>query len=359
MLAVRGGASLDLLAVKYSPQLATLVKTPPAGDLWLHEIKYDGYRIGCLIRGGRVSLISRNGKDWTAAYPVIVEAARALGVDDAIFDGEVAVVLPDGRTSFQALQHAQGDSSRGTMVYFAFDLLRLNGRSLTALRLEQRKRMLLELLGPGQKQRFRFSQHVLGSGTTILDHACRLGLEGIVSKRRDLPYAPGRSDAWQKIKCLRRQEFVIGGFTDPQGARSGIGALLLGHYEEGRLVFAGRVGTGFSHKVAVELRATLEALGQTACPFARPPAGPLARTAHWVKPKLVCEVSFTEWTDDGQLRHPSFQGLRTDKKAAEVRREREATPTGTAHALLQRGRKHGSTGRQPATKSKSSVRRNR
>jgi bifunctional non-homologous end joining protein LigD len=345
--------------VKYTPQLATLVKTPPAGDLWLHEIKYDGYRIGCLIRGGRVSLISRNGKDWTAAYPVIVDAAKALDVDDAVLDGEVAVVLPDGRTSFQALQHAQGDSARGKMVYFAFDLLRLNGQSLVALPLEERKQLLLELIGPNQKQRFRFSQHVLGSGTTILDHACRLGLEGIVSKRRDLPYAPGRSDAWLKIKCVRRQEFVIGGFTEPQGARSGIGALLLGHYHEGRLVFAGRVGTGFSHKVAVELRARLEAIAHKACPFTPPPAGPLARTAHWVKPKLVCEVSFTEWTDDGQLRHPSFQGLRTDKKPVEVRREREATQTGTAHALPRVGSKHGSTGRQPAKQSRPSVRRDR
>jgi bifunctional non-homologous end joining protein LigD len=304
-------------------------------------------------------LISRNGKDWTAAYPVIVEAAQSLDVEDAVLDGEVAVVLPNGRTSFQALQHAQGDSPRGRVVYFAFDLLRLNGRSLMALPLEERKQVLLELIGPNQKQRFRFSQHVLGSGTTILDHACRLGLEGIVSKRRDRPYSPGRSDAWQKIKCMRRQEFVIGGFTEPQGARSGIGALLLGHYDDGRLVFAGRVGTGFSHKVAVELRATLEAMGQKVSPFTPPPAGPLARTAHWVRPKLVCEVSFTEWTDDGQLRHPSFQGLRKDKKPAEVSREREVTPSGTAHALLTAGRKHGSTGRQPATKSRSSVRRNR
>jgi bifunctional non-homologous end joining protein LigD len=316
--------------VKYEPQLATLVKTPPTGDQWLHEIKYDGYRIGCIIRSGRVSLISRNGKDWTAAYPVIAEAAQALGVDDATLDGEVAVVLPDGRTSFQALQHAQGDSARGKMVYFAFDLLRLNGRSLVALPLEERKRLLLELIGPSQKQRFRFSAHVLGSGTAILEHACRLGLEGIISKRRDLPYSPGRSDRWLKIKCLRRQEFVIGGFTDPQGARSGIGALLLGHYDDGRLVFAGRVGTGFSHKGAVELRGILEAIAQTASPFSPSPKGPLGRTAHWVKPKLVCEVSFTEWTDDGQLRHPSFQGLRRDKKPAEVRREHEKTTASTA-----------------------------
>jgi bifunctional non-homologous end joining protein LigD len=313
--------------MKYEPQLATLVKSPPSGDRWLHEIKYDGYRIGCRIHGGRVILTSRNGKDWTDAFPEVVEAARALKAADVLLDGEVAAVLPDGRTSFQAMQ--QRGATRATLVYFAFDLLQLDDERIASRPLEERKARLQELVGRGQKGRIRYSEHVLGSGAQILQEACRLGLEGIISKRRDLAYMPGRSDAWQKIKCTRRQEFVIGGFTDPQGMRAGLGALLIGYYSDGRLVFAGRVGTGFTHQSAIDLRRTLDAIEQRSCPFATPPAGPLARTAHWAKPQLVCEVAFAEWTDDGQLRHPSFQGLRLDKKPAEVVRE---DGPGTAHA---------------------------
>lgn len=313
--------------MKYEPQLATLVKTPPSGDQWLHEIKFDGYRIGCHRRGSRVTLTSRNGNDWTEAFPEVVEAVRALDVNDVLLDGEVAAVLPDGRTSFQAMQRRSG--SRATLVYFVFDLLAVDGHSLTRLPLVERKARLKALVDRTPNQRIRYSEHVDGSGADILAHACKLGLEGIISKRRDLPYMPGRNDAWRKVKCARRQEFVIGGFTEPQGSRTGIGALLLGVYATtlGRpLVFAGRVGTGFSHKLATELRATLDAIAQKTSPFSPAPKGPLARTAHWVTPTLVCEVSFTEWTDDGQLRHPSFQGLRLDKKPADVVRE---VPTAT------------------------------
>jgi len=327
--------------VKYEPQLATLVKTPPSGEEWLHEIKFDGYRIGCQVRGDRVTLTSRNGKDWTAAFPAIVDAARRIKSADVLLDGEVAAVLPDGRTSFQAMQ--QRDGVNATIVYFVFDLLHLEGERVARLPLAERKARLRKLLGAGQKGRIRYSEHVLGSGEAILQEACRLGLEGIISKRSDLPSMTGRSDAWRKIKCSRRQEFVIGGFTDPQGARAGIGALLLGYYTpDGRLAFAGRVGTGFAHKVAVDLRGRLDALAQPASPFSPSPTGPLGRTAHWVKPKLVGEVAFAEWTNDGQLRHPSFQGLRLDKQAADVVRE---DAVGTPHALTSSGGKHGSTGR--------------
>jgi bifunctional non-homologous end joining protein LigD len=319
--------------VKYEPQLATLVKSPPSGERWVHEIKFDGYRIGCRLEGGRVTLTSRNGKDWTAAFPEIVEAARMLKRDALLLDGEVAAVLADGRTSFQALQH--GGRSEGTLVYFAFDLLTLDDERVATLPLEERKKRLRAVVGAGQKGRIRYSAHVAGSGSRILQEACRLGLEGIISKRADLPYMPGRNDAWVKTKCTRRQEFAIGGFTDPQGARAGIGALLIGHYvsvvgaafrrpgANRQLVFAGRVGTGFSQKGALDLRKALASLEQPECPFSQRPAGPLGRTAHWVRPHLVCEVAFTEWTNDGQLRHPSFQGLRLDKKAADVRREDE------------------------------------
>jgi len=336
--------------VKYEPQLATLVKTPPSGDEWIHEIKFDGYRIGCHRKGDRVTLTSRNGKDWTAAFPDVVEAVRALDVQEVMLDGEVAAVLPDGRTSFQAMQQRGG--TRATLVYFVFDLLRVDDETLTREPLHGRKARLKQLVGRGQKGRLRYSEHVDGSGDEILAHACTLGLEGIISKRRDLPHMPGRNDAWRKIKCSRRQEFVIGGFTDPQGSRAGIGALLLGYYTPDRqLAFAGRVGTGFSHKLALELREQLDRIAQSTPAFSPAPAGPLARTAHWVKPQLVCEVAFTEWTDEGQLRHPSFQGLRRDKKPAEVIREE---PAGTPHAPEPHEGAHGSD-RKP----RQTLRRNR
>ena len=325
----------------YVPQLATLVKAPPSGDEWLHEIKYDGYRIGCRIRRGRITLLSRNGKDWTAAFPEIADAAAALDVDDTLLDGEVAMVLPDGRTSFQALQNAaSGEGSRSSLVYFVFDLLRLNGERLERLSLEDRKRRLHKLLGrrpstslraprasvEGRKERIRYSAHVDGNGDSFFAHACKTGLEGIISKRRDQPYRAGRHGDWVKTKCVQRQEFVIGGFTDPEGSRIGIGALLVGYYDGSRLIFSGKVGTGFTHTLARDLRRKLEQIEDDTCLFHPPPPGRLGRHAHWVKPRLVGEVVFTEWTGDGKIRHPSFQGLRADKKPQEVRREQPVAP---------------------------------
>ena len=338
----------------YSPQLATLVKDAPSGEGWLHEIKYDGYRIGCRIRGGRVTLISRNGKDWTAAFPEIVTAAAALPTTDALIDGEVAIVLPDGRTSFQMLQNASASARRvasrpdasstasgprtrtamagGTLIYFVFDLLRLDGESLARKPLLERKALLRALVGRRKTSRIRYADHVMGNGRAFFEQAQRLGLEGIISKRASEPYRPGRHGEWVKTKCVLEQEFVVGGFTEPEGARAGIGALLIGYYdspsrqaargrESSRLVFSGRVGTGFTHKGALELRRTLESIAQKSCPFDPPPEGALARSAHWVKPQLVCQVAFTEWTSDGKIRHPAFKGLRADKKAKDVRRE--------------------------------------
>jgi len=314
----------------YAPQLATLVDTPPSGDEWLHEIKYDGYRIGARVRKGRVSLYTRNGNDWTAAFPEVADAVAKLRLDDALIDGEVAVVLPDGRTSFQALQNTGAAKHRGTLVYFVFDLLRLNGKDPERLPLEERKALLKKLLGGRSTGRIRFSEHIDGNGEAFFAKACRAGLEGIVSKRRDQPYRAGRHGGWVKTKCVQRQEFIVGGFTDPEGMRAGIGALLIGFYEGDRLVFCGKVGTGFTHKLALELRARLERIAQKTSPFSPPPAGWLGRNAHWVKPELVCEVVFTEWTTDGKIRHPSFQGLRSDKDPKEIRREKpvRVQPTG-------------------------------
>ena len=306
----------------YAPQLATLVKEPPSGGGWLHEIKYDGYRIGCRIRAGRVALISRNGKDWTTAFPDVVAAATTLPTQDALLDGEVTIVLPDGRTSFQMLQNAfSGEKRKGALVYFVFDVLRLDGEKLERLPLVERKARLKSFLGK-RKSVIRYADHVAVDGRAFFDRACSLGLEGIISKRASEPYHPGRHGDWVKTKCVLEQEFVIGGFTDPEGSRAGIGALLIGYYERGKLVFSGKVGTGFTHKGALDMRRRLEGIEQKICPFDPPPEGPLGRNAHWVKPQLVGEVVFTEWTGDGKIRHPAFKGLRADKKPQEVKRER-------------------------------------
>lgn len=310
-------------------QLATLVEAAPEGDEWLHEQKFDGYRILADRNGARVRLLSRRFKDWTAQFPVVAEAIAALPARRAILDGEVAVVLPDGRTSFQALQNARS-AGGAHLAYFAFDLLRLDDRDLRARPLEERKTALAELIAPRRGKRpgvVRYSDHVIGNGRAFYELACRRGLEGIVSKRRDLPYQPGRGLAWQKTKCLLRQELVIGGFTDPEGSRRGIGALLVGYYEGARLVYAGKVGTGYTNRVLAELRALLDPLEQARSPFDPEPArawtGP---RRHWVAPRHVAEVAFSEWTADGRLRHPSFQGLRRDKRPRQVVREQSVRP---------------------------------
>jgi bifunctional non-homologous end joining protein LigD len=310
------------LPATFTPQLATLVKSPPEGDAWLHELKYDGYRIGARIDRGTARLLSRNGKDWTERFAAVRDAVERLSVDRALLDGEIAILLPDGRTSFQALQNAPASAAAGGhLAYFVFDLLHLDGDDISRLPLEERKRRLKRLLKrPGAV--LRYADHVVGHGAHVLDEACRQGAEGIVSKRRDAPYQAGRGPTWLKTKCIARQEVVIGGFTDPEGSRAGIGALLIGVYDAGELIYAGKVGTGFSQASARDLRRQLEKLEQREPPFAPPPRGRLGRDAHWVRPQLVAEVAFTEWTADGKIRHPSFQGLRADKRAEDVVRER-------------------------------------
>jgi len=306
---------------EYNPQLATLGSEPPGGDRWLHEIKYDGYRIGCVIDKKGARLISRNGKDWTHVFPSIAEAAKKLKTRDAIIDGEVAMVMEDGRTSFAALQQAAaGTASHTPLVYFVFDLLRLNGERLDQLPLEERKRRLRALVGAKQTGRVRYAEHILGEGEKLFEHATTIGLEGIISKRRDLPYEPGRSDSWRKSKVIQRGVFVIGGVTDPEGSRVGLGALLVGYCDESRLIFAGRVGTGFSHAFAVELRERLDKLAQKHCPFDPPIVKGPERLAHWVKPVLKCEATYTEWTNDGRLRHPVFVKLRKDVPSSSLSR---------------------------------------
>ena len=316
------GARKRAAPAALSPQLATLVTAPPRGDQWFHEMKFDGYRIVADLSGGRARLVSRSGKDWTAQFPDVAHDVERLPATRAILDGEVAVVLPDGTTSFQALQNAMSGSRQGELAYFVFDLLHLEGYDLTGAALEERKKALARLLGPGAPDLvLRLSDHVVGEGEAFFASACRLGLEGIISKRRDARYEPGRGKSWLKAKCLQRQEFVIGGYTDPEGSRVGIGALLLGVFDEqGGLVFAGKVGTGFTSKTLADLQRRLEPRARPTSPFGRARI-PGMTGAHWVEPKLVAEVAFSEWTSDGRLRHPSFQGLREDKKASDVVRE--------------------------------------
>jgi len=296
--------------LEYAPQLATLAKMPPEGDRWLHEIKFDGYRIGCVIADDGVRLITRKGNDWTDTFPEVVAAARTLKVRDALIDGEIAMLMPDGRSSFEALQQAiSGAISRAPLVYLVFDLLRVDGQSITRLPLAERKALLKKIVGRRKTKRIRYVDHVDGHGDVLLDHAAQLGLEGIVSKRRDLPYYAGRHDSWRKIKCLRTETFVIGGFHDIKSrSQEGIGALVVGQYDGTRLVFSGRVGTGFSHALAIDLRRRLEALQQRECPF-DPHPGQAERHAHWVKPTLRCRAAYAEKTREGRLRHPKFIGL--------------------------------------------------
>ena len=305
----------------YRAQLAQPVASPPDGDGWLHEIKYDGYRIGAALERGRATLWSRRGKDWTREFPEVAAAVRALPVRSALLDGEVAALLPDGRTSFQALQNAFAAGARPSLAYFVFDLLFLDGEELAPRPLVERKAALERLLGTGRGI-VRYAPHVVGGGPAVYREAVRLRLEGIVSKRPDAPYRPGRNASWLKVKSFLRQELVVGGFTEPEGAaRDGIGALLVGFHEGRPLRFAGKVGTGFTNAVARTLRARLDRMVQAECPFTPRPAGRLGPGARWVRPELVCEVAFSEWTHDGKVRQSSFQGLREDKPAEDVVRE--------------------------------------
>jgi bifunctional non-homologous end joining protein LigD len=314
-------------------QLATLVDQAPEGDDWLHEQKFDGYRIVADRRGAEVRLLSRRFKDWTSAFPSVAEAVGALGVKRVVLDGEVAVFEADGRTSFQALQNARSAQDGGRFTYVVFDLLVLDDEVLIDRPLEERKARLRALIeGEGNAARasaaavIRLSEHVVGRGGELFRAACAQRLEGIVSKRRDAPYAAGRGLTWVKTKCIQRQEMVIGGWTDPERSREAVGALLLGYYDDdGRLCYAGKVGTGFTSRSLVEVRRALDQVAVAKSAFDPVPArawtGP---GVHWVKPVLVAEIAFSEWTNDGRLRHPSFKGLRSDKRATDVVREQPA-----------------------------------
>jgi bifunctional non-homologous end joining protein LigD len=319
------GARKSPLPEFIAPQLAMLVTEPPRGDEWLHELKFDGYRMLCHLGGGKARFWSRNGKDWTEKFPNLSAALKSLPAATAILDGEVIVLDQAGRSSFQKLQQAMGRGGRERVpafVFEIFDLVYLDGYSLTEMPLIARKGVLEQLLSSSKtKDTLRYSDHVEGNGAQFFKQACTFGLEGIVSKLAAAPYESTRNRNWQKIKCLKRQEFVIAGYTPSKKGFPGFGSLALGVYDQGRLVYTGRVGTGFSIKQRLELQQKLDRISQPAMPYAAKPKDPGLREAHWAKPKLVAEVEFSEWTADGLIRHPSFQGLREDKKATEVVRE--------------------------------------
>jgi bifunctional non-homologous end joining protein LigD len=311
------------LPATFTAQLAEPAAVPPGGDDWLHEIKIDGYRIGCRIDRGTVRLLGRRGSTWTDKFPEVVRAAQALPVTTALLDGEVTVLDADGRSRFHALQDLLSGGPRARLMYFVFDLLHLDGEDLTNLPLRERKRRLRALLGGlSPELPLRAVDSIQGNGAAVFEGARRLGLEGIVSKRAEQPYRAGRGAGWLKIKCAHRQEIVVGGFSLPKGARTGIGALFCGTYDaDGRLRFAGKVGTGFSARVSDELHARLAELKRETCPFEPPPEALIRRGAQWTEPVVVAEVRFSNWTADGRLRHASFEGLRVDKRARDVRRE--------------------------------------
>ena len=317
------GARRSALPKFIAPQLATLVKAPPSGDEWLHELKFDGYRMLCHLDHGDVRFWSRNGKDWTSKFPNLTIAARAFPVETAIIDGEVVILDRDGRSNFQRLQHAIGSGGAAASFCFqAFDLIYLDGLDLSRVTLEDRKRLLRTLFNSiPVSSPLRYSDHIEGNGALFFQHACQTGVEGIVSKLRTSCYDSARSRSWLKVKCSKRQEFVISGYTHSSKGLPGFGSLILGVYEEDRLVYAGRVGTGFSIKQRIDLKHRLDRFARETSAFSVIPKDPGLREAHWLEPNLIAEVSFIEWTTDGSIRHPSFQGLRDDKQPRDVRRE--------------------------------------
>jgi bifunctional non-homologous end joining protein LigD len=300
-------------------QLATLVDTVPAGDRWLHEMKYDGYRLLVAVGGGQARAYTRSGLDWSDKFAEIVAAAAELDVGSALLDGEAVVMDVEGRSSFQALQGAL-KGAPASIDYIAFDLLELDGEDLTGMPLVERKAKLAAILPTGQP-RIRYSEHIEGSGEKLLHSFCDAGLEGVISKKADGRYIGSRSGGWLKTKCIKRQEFVVVGWTPSDKSRA-FRSLILGIHDEGVLRYAGKVGTGFTMDEILRLMERMQPLAQDE-PTVKAPRAEI-RGAHWLRPRLVAEIAYTEMTNEGTLRHPSYLGLRDDKKAEAVVLEKEA-----------------------------------
>ncbi|MGO4567798.1 DNA ligase D [Rhizobium sp. 2YAF20] len=315
------GAKKGSLPTFIDPALATLVTKPPAGERWIHEIKFDGYRLQVRIEAGRVKLLTRSGLDWTAKFGnEIVSAFKQLPLGTALIDGELVVESGAGASDFSALQSDLSDGRTDRFIFYAFDLLYLDGYDLRAAPLIQRKDLLGRIVGTDMGK-IRFSGHFDANGDLILKHACRLSLEGIVSKITSDPYRSGRGKGWVKSKCSSRQEMVVGGFVPSSTSKNAVGSLVLGVYNDGKLEHVGRVGTGFTNTVAEAIFKQLDRIKTGESPFAARLSSEDARLVQYVRPELVAEIEFRAWTGDGHLRHASFRGIREDKDPTEIVRE--------------------------------------
>lgn len=309
------------------PELTTLVDAPPSGGNWVHEVKFDGYRMGGRIEDGKARLITRSGLDWTRRFPLVAKALKKTGIKSGWVDGEIVVPDENGLSSFSGLQRALSDGDDRRMVFYVFDLPHLNGRDLRNLPLVQRKQLLRKtLFAKKASSVLAYSEHHEAEGHAFYKAACSMALEGVVSKRKDSPYRSGRGRDWVKSKCIDRDEFVVGGYTPSRTGR-GIGSLLVGHYEGSRLVYDGRTGTGFSAKESLVLEKALRSRQIEQPPFDTMERAYKAR-AHWVKPELVAEVGYRGRSSDGLLRQSSYQGLRDDKPAKQIAHDdRAAAPS--------------------------------
>ena len=319
------------------PMKAKLVEKPPATGDWMYELKFDGIRLIATKDVENISLLSRNQNDLSARFPEIVDAVRNLPAEECVLDGEVVALDEKGRSSFQLLQAREMEGRKTPIYFYAFDLLQFDGKSLVSLPLKARKNILEKVCASGDDARIRYSGPIGGDANQLLNEVQHLGLEGIIGKTGDSVYEPGRrSGAWIKLKCVNEQEFVIGGYTPPQGARKHFGAVLVGYYQDGDLIFAGKAGTGFTTKSLAALHRKFRTEERADCPFVDLPSKQngqwvlgitpaMMKKVHWLNPKFVAEIKFAEWTRDGKLRAPVFMGLREDKKPGEVLRE--APPT--------------------------------
>ena len=314
------------------PMKPRLLDTPPTSGDWSYELKFDGIRACAIKNGNKVSLISRNGNELRARYPDVADAVKNLPVDECVIDGEVVALDEEGRSSFQLLQGLEMEGRKSPICFYVFDLLQVSGRNIMGLPLTARKQLLARVCD-NVPDPIRYSGEIGGDAQVLLAEVQRRGLEGLIGKLRDSVYEPGRrSGAWIKLKCVNEQEFVIGGFTPPQGARQHFGAVLVGYYEKKKFLFAGKVGTGFNTKSLASLHKKFKSEKRDDCPFADLPSKQdgqwvqgitpsMMRQITWVNPVFVCQVKFAEWTRDGKLRQPVFLGLREDKKATQVVRE--------------------------------------
>ena len=327
------------------PMKAKLVAKPPATGTWIYELKFDGIRLIVIKASEKVSLLSRNHNDLTGRFPEIAEAVKSLPADECVLDGEVVALDEDGRSSFQLLQAREMEARKTPVYFYAFDLLQFDGKSLIGLPLELRK-TVLEKLCASAGDPIRCSGAIGNDPQRLLEEVTRRGLEGIIGKQRHSVYEPGRrSGAWTKLKCVDEQEFVIGGYTPPQGARKHFGAILVGYYKNQELVFAGKVGTGFTSKSLAALHKKFQDQKRNDCPFVDLPSKEsgqwvlgitpsMMKKMHWINPKFVAEIRFAEWTRDGKLRAPVFLGLRDDKNPGEVVREAPAGDRSTVRGLI-------------------------